>query len=133
MFASSALLVLACGGAASSGPPVVGKKRNELCAEVMQPPAFRCPEGSNKRGKPPPDGTEMWCERKGGVRHGPYRRFPPGAEAGEPAFVGDNVVVGEYAEDRQHGAWYSRRPGVDVVSVKYYQSGDVAQKIDCRP
>jgi hypothetical protein len=124
----------ACGGAAggsSGGTPIVGKQRGELCDEVSRPAAFQCPAGARKRGKGPPEGTEMWCEDKDGRRQGPYRRFPPNAEVTEPTFVGDNVVVGAYKDDRQEGAWWTRRPGVPTVSVQYFEGGAVAQKIDC--
>ena len=58
-------------------------------------PSFSCPAGTRKRGKPPPEGTQMWCETKEGLRSGPYRRFPPSAAGvSEPTFVADGVVVG---------------------------------------
>jgi hypothetical protein len=122
----------ACGAMGGGDTPVVGKKRAEVCDAVKSPPAFYCPSGTIRRGKPPPDGTEMWCERKGGIKHGPYRRFPPSAQgAGEPDFTADNVVVGAYAEDKQDGAWWTRRQGASTVSVAFYQNGELAQRIQC--
>lgn len=131
----SALLAAACGasGGASGDKPIVGKKRGQLCDAVKQPPSFICPSGTRKRGKPPPEGTQMWCESKEGVRNGPFRRFPPSAAGvSEPTFVADGVVVGEYKDDRQHGAWWTPRAGVADVSVQYFEGGKVAQKIVCR-
>lgn len=132
LLAASLLLAAGCG--ATGDPPIQGKQRGALCDSVEQPEAFACPAGTKKRGKPPPDGTEMWCERKeDGKRHGPYRRFPPGSSAAEPAFVGEGVVVGAYADDLQHGAWWTRRPGSPSVSVRYFEGGEVVQTIECRP
>jgi hypothetical protein len=131
-----AALAMACGamgGGSTGDKPIVGKKRGELCESVKQPPAFACPAGTKRRGKPPPDGTEMWCQSKEGARNGPYRRFPPSAAGvSEPTFVADGVVVGEYKDDRQHGAWWTPRPGTTDVSVQYFEAGQVAQKITCR-
>jgi hypothetical protein len=130
-----ALLAAACGAAGGStgDKPIVGKKRGELCDAVKQPPAFACPAGTRKRGKPPPEGTQMWCESKDGVRNGPFRRFPPGATGvSEPTFAGDGVVIGEYKDDRQHGAWWTSRAEATDTSVQYFEGGKVAQKITCR-
>lgn len=129
-----ALFAAACGamGGSSGDKPIVGKKRGEVCDAVKTPPSFACPPGSHRRGKPPPDGTEMWCEDKEKLRNGPYRRFPPSAAAvSEPTFVGAGVVVGEYKDDRQSGAWWTSRAGVSDVSVQYFEEGKVAQKITC--
>ena len=124
--------ILSAGCGAAEGPPVQGKKRTEVCDAVKSPPAFICPTGTIRRGKPPPDGNEMWCERKGGVRHGPYRRFPPTAQgATEPNFVADNVVIGAYSEDKQDGAWWTRRQDLPDVSVSFYSNGELAQRIQC--
>jgi hypothetical protein len=131
--AGAGLLGLACAGGGSAGQPIQGAKRSALCEEVERPPPFRCPQGTNRRGKPPPDGTEMWCQRWDGTRHGSYRRFPPGAgTASEPDFVSDGAVVGEYREGEQHGAWWSRRAGARDVSVAIYQDGKLAQRVRCR-
>lgn len=136
MLVCALLAATACGGmggGSSSDKPIVGKKRGELCEAVKQPPSFTCPTGTSKRGKPPPDGAEMWCQNKEGVRNGPYRRFPPSAAGvSEPTYVADGVVVGEYKDDRQHGAWWTPRAGVMEVSVQYFEEGKVAQKITCR-
>ena len=130
-----ALVAAACGAVGGPGgdKPIVGKKRGELCEAVKQPPSFSCPAGTRKRGKVPPEGTQMWCETREGVRNGPYRRFPPSATGvTEPTFVADGVVVGEYKDDRQHGAWWTPRAGIDDVSVQYFEEGKVTQKITCR-
>jgi len=124
----------ACGGGASGAIPIQGSKRSELCESVESPPAFRCPSGTRRHGKPPPEGNEMWCQRWDGTRHGSYRRFPPGAAEGaeEPAFVSDGTVVGEYSEGQQQGGWWTRQPGVEVVNVAYYQDGALVQRVRCR-
>jgi len=124
-----------CGGRGGSGSTQIeGATRSELCDAVARPPAFTCPSGTQRRGKPPPEGNEMWCQRWDGTRHGSYRRFPPGADAArEPDFVGDGAVVGEYREGQQHGAWWSRRAGVPSINVAYYEGGKLMQRVTCRP
>ena len=129
---SLALVAGAAAGCGGSDPPIIGKKRGELCDRVKSPPPFRCPAGASQRGGPPPEGAEMWCQRKDGVRQGPYRRFPPGSEPAGEEQVGPGVVVGEYHEDRQHGAWYTPRAGVDTVNVQFFEKGSIVQRIQCR-
>lgn len=127
------VLILALAACGASDQPIQGKKRGELCAAVEHPAAFACPPGTSKRGNAPPEGQEMWCQNKEGARHGPYRRFPTGATpASEPAYVGDGIVVGEYKDDRQHGAWWTPRAGAPAVTVSYYESGELAQRIQCQ-
>jgi hypothetical protein len=86
-------------------------------------------------GKPPPDGNEMWCQRWDGTRHGSYRRFPPGAEAGarDPDYVSDGAVVGAYRDGEQQGAWWSRQRGVESVNVAFYEDGKLVQRVKCHP
>jgi hypothetical protein len=128
--ATAAVLGCSPGGAA----PIRGEKRNELCRDMGRAPAFHCPGGTNRSGKPPPEGSEMWCQRWDGTRHGSYRRFPPGsAEVEERTFAGDGTVIGEYREGVQHGAWWTWRPGATYVNVAYYDGGKLVQRVHCRP
>lgn len=133
--ALAAALASGCAGGGSSAAPIQGARRSELCAEVERPPAFRCPAGTKRFGKPPPEGNELWCQRWDGTRHGSYRRYPPGATGGAnaPDFVSDGAVVGEYREGQQHGAWWSRRAGGESVNVAFYESGKLVQRVKCRP
>lgn len=129
---SIAAATAGCGGGGSA--PIEGARRSELCDAVARPPAFTCPSGTQRHGKPPPEGTELWCQRWDGTRHGSYRRFPPGsAAAAEPDFVSDGTVVGEYRDGQQQGAWWSRRAGVPTVNVAYYDGGKLMQRVTCRP
>lgn len=125
-------LVIGCGGTPA---PIRGEKRVELCQSLRQPPTFRCPSGTTRRGKPPPEGGEMWCQRWDGTRHGSYRRFAPGAPEGAaaPDFVTDGTVIGEYREGAQQGAWWTHRQGAPVVNVAYYDGGELRQRVHCRP
>jgi len=128
----AAALVPACGGAPTA---VQGEKRDMLCLRVSQPPPFICPAGTSRRGKPPPDGKEMWCQHWDGTRHGPYRRFTGSTATGvkAPEFAGDDVVIGEYREGAQHGAWWTRHAGAAEVNVAYYDGGKLTQRVHCRP
>lgn len=124
-------LLLGCGGKPA---PIRGEKRDELCQSLAQAPTFRCPSGTTRRGKPPPDGAEMWCQRWDGTRHGSYRRFAPGAPAGAaaPDFVTDGTVIGEYREGAQQGAWWIHRERAREVNVAYYDGGELRQRVHCR-
>lgn len=132
-------LTMGCGASKSSGTseavPIRGDKRTELCGTVKETPAFYCPAGTARRGKPPPDGNEMWCQRWDGTRHGSYRRFPPGAtaSAAAPEFVSDGAVIGEYKEGFQQGAWWTRRAGATDVNVAFYEDGKLVQRVHCHP
>jgi hypothetical protein len=132
--ATSIAIAAGCGGGGSGPAPIQGTKRDELCGAVDRPPAFSCPSGTRRMGKAPPDGTEMWCQRWDGTRHGSYRRFLPGSPAGavEPDFVSEGVVVGAYREGEQDGAWWSRQPGADSVNVAFYDNGKLVQRVKCR-
>jgi hypothetical protein len=133
--ATIAVVMAACGGGGSAATPIRGDKRAELCGAVKQAPTFYCPAGTNRRGKPPPDGNEMWCQRWDGTRHGSYRRFPPGAAEGAsaPEFVTDGAVIGEYREGMQEGAWWTRRAAAADVNVAYYEDGRLVQRVHCHP
>jgi hypothetical protein len=124
-----------CGGGGGKATPIRGDKRTELCGSLKQAPEFRCPTGTNRRGKPPPEGNEMWCQRWDGTRHGSYRRFPSGSAAGAaaPAFASDGTVIGEYREGEQQGAWFTWREGAGQTNVAYYEDGKMVQRVHCRP
>ena len=129
---AAAMAAIACGGAPTA---VQGEKRDTLCWRAGHPPPFVCPAGTYRRGKPPPEGKEMWCQRWDGTRQGPYRRFATGSAAGvkPPEFAGDGVVIGEYREGEQHGAWWTRHAGAGEVNVAYYDSGKLTQRVHCPP
>jgi hypothetical protein len=56
-----------------------------------------CPEGATLQGAAPPDGSEVWCARADGSRHGPSTTWHPGSTA--------KAAEGRYAAGNQHGVW----------------------------
>lgn len=128
------LAAVLCSCTPGGAAPIRGEKRTELCRDLSRAPAFHCPVGTSRRGKPPPEGTEMWCQRWDGTRHGSYRRFPPGsATVEERTLAADGTVIGEYREGNQHGAWWTWRQGASYVNVAYYDGGKMVQRVHCRP
>ena len=130
--AAGALLLLmgaaSCGGAKA---PIRGEGRTELCASVAHVPEFVCPPEAHRHGKPPPDGSEMWCQTKAGLREGPYRRFPADVTVSAPEYAADGVVIGRYRHDRQDGPWWTVRSDAREINVAYYQDGTLSQRVHC--
>jgi antitoxin component YwqK of YwqJK toxin-antitoxin module len=64
----------------------------------------RCPRGTRFRAKythrDSDEGT-MWCEKPGGIKHGPYRMMILGCHMGE----GSCSESGEYRNGKKHGPW----------------------------
>ncbi len=76
-----------------------GKSDEDLRRERLLDQALKglqCPEGTRKVGDEPPAGLEAWCERDGGVRHGPYRAWHDD---------GAKSVAGQYQDGQRDGDW----------------------------
>jgi hypothetical protein len=70
---------------------------------------YACPQGTEKKGAPPPAGHELWCEA-GGKKNGPYRKwFDDASERLQ--------VQGGYKDGNRDGMWR-----------KWYSSGRVAEE-----
>ena len=71
-------------------------------APIAPPPEkdpYACPAGAEKKGAPPPDGKELWCESDG-KKNGPYRKWHDDAS--------ERVAVqGSYKDDKRDGMWRS--------------------------
>ena len=66
------------GGQAPAGPsaatgqvPHSGATASGTLAPAWWSAHAPCPKGTRLRGAAPPKGTHVWCEKDGGVRHGP--------------------------------------------------------------
>lgn len=70
------------------------RRRERLLDEALK--GLQCPQSTRKVGDEPPAGLETWCEREGGVRHGPYRAWHEG---------GAKSVTGQYRDGQRDGAW----------------------------
>lgn len=72
-------------------------------------PAIKCPAGTELIGAAPPQGTEVYCQKRLDtgefVKHGPYRSW---AKAGVP------LVVGEFDEGLETGEWTQFHGGIEV-------------------
>jgi hypothetical protein len=55
-----------------------------------------CPQSTVVQGNAPPDGAAQWCERPGGVKHGPFKEW---------STDGRLVAEGTYAEGKRDGLW----------------------------
>ncbi len=86
----------------------------ELAEHPSEP--LDCPDGTTEKGEWNDEVSqgERWCERKNGVRHGPY----------ELAFYGSGVVTkdGGYLEGKKHGFWDESGPE-DAYAMGAYDHG----------
>lgn len=80
--------------------------------------ALRCPKGTQKAGRPPPEGLEAWCEAKdlfGGIsKSGPYRRWHRSGEL---------AMEGSFLDGKKHGLWRSYAAGGALVLEEEYNFG----------
>jgi len=94
-----------------------------VSAEVSQPeapnvsvpvePPSSCPEGAVLKGKPPPHGRELWCE-KSGDKHGPYIRWHENGRLAERT---------EYQKGKLHGLQTSWFPAGGKSTENEYKEG----------
>jgi hypothetical protein len=76
-----------------------------------------CPDGAELKGAPPPDGTEIWCEKDVGgvpVKDGPYVVYN---------LNGKVMIEGNYKDGKQSGEWTMYHPNGQRASVDYYTDG----------
>lgn len=59
---------------------------------------FDCPDGTEPRGAPPPEGRKQWCERPDGTQHGPSLTWFAGGAKRAEAHFRDGRLEGEYRE-----------------------------------
>lgn len=76
-----------------------------------------CPDGSELKGAPPPEGTEIWCEKEVG-----------GVPVKDGIFVtynlnGDRMLEGYYHEGKQSGEWTMWYNNGQRASVDHYKDG----------
>jgi hypothetical protein len=76
-----------------------------------------CPDGAELKGSPPPDGTEIWCEKEVG-----------GVPVKDGAFVvynlnGARMIDGYYHDGKQSGEWTMWHANGQRSSVDHYSDG----------
>ncbi len=76
-----------------------------------------CPDGAELKGAPPPDGTEIWCEKEVG-----------GVPVKDGIFVtynldGDRMLEGYYHDGKQTGEWTMWYNNGKRASVDHYKDG----------
>ncbi len=76
-----------------------------------------CPDGAELKGAPPPDGTEIWCEKYVGgipVKDGPFVVYN---------FSGSRMIDGYYHDGKQTGEWTMWHANGQRASVDHYTDG----------
>ena len=73
-----------------------------------------CPEGTETKGSPPPEGIEEWCQKPDGVLHGRStiwhrNRF--------------KAAEGEYQNNEKHGRWTYWHPNGKKASSGEFSQG----------
>ncbi len=81
----------------------------EIVEEVDPYPALVCPEGTEKKGKPPPEGMKVWC-----------MRFTP---AGQWINEGGYIEFHETGEKKLEGSWANNRR--EGTFKTFYMSGQI--------
>lgn len=76
-----------------------------------------CPEGAELKGSPPPEGTEIWCEKEVG-----------GVPVKDGVFVvynlnGSRMIEGNYHDGKQSGEWTMWYNNGQRASVDHYTDG----------
>ena len=84
-----------------------------------------CPDGAELKGAPPPDGTEIWCEKDVG-----------GVPVKDGAFVvynlsGARMIEGNYHDGKREGVWHRWDPNgfkqwTDVYKDNEKVSGELS-------
>jgi hypothetical protein len=76
-----------------------------------------CPEGAELMGSPPPNGTEIWCEKYVGgipVKDGAYVVYN---------LNGSRMIDGYYRDGKQSGEWTMWHGNGQRASVDHYTDG----------
>ena len=76
-----------------------------------------CPDGAELKGAPPPDGTEIWCEKDVGgvpVKDGAYVVYN---------LNGSRMIEGYYHDGKQSGEWTMWHANGQRASVDHYTDG----------
>jgi hypothetical protein len=76
-----------------------------------------CPEGADLKGAPPPNGTEVWCEKEVGgvpVKDGAYVVYN---------LNGARMIEGTYHDGKQSGEWTMWHANGQRSSVDHYTKG----------
>jgi hypothetical protein len=79
--------------------------------------ARSCPDGAELKGSPPPEGTEIWCEKDVG-----------GVPVKDGIFVvynlnGDRMIEGYYHDGKQTGEWTMWYNNGQRASLDHYTNG----------
>ena len=79
--------------------------------------AKSCPDGAELKGAPPPQGTEIWCEKE-----------VDGVPVKDGAFVvynltGTKMIEGNYHDGKQSGEWTMWYNNGQRASVDHYTNG----------
>jgi hypothetical protein len=117
---SRRVLRLAAGIAALTLPILLGLALNGCkLADTNKVAAVpkSCPDGAELKGAPPPDGTEIWCEKEVG-----------GIPVKDGAFVvynlsGARMIEGNYHDGQQSGEWTMWHANGQRSSVDHYTDG----------
>jgi hypothetical protein len=76
-----------------------------------------CPDGAELKGAPPPEGTEIWCEKSVGgvpVKEGVFVVYN---------FGGKRMIEGTYHDGKQSGEWTMWHSNGQRASVDHYTDG----------
>ena len=90
------------------------KKSSEPKGPPAQDAIKTCPEKAKIEGKAPPEGLEQWCESKGGVRNGPYKKWHKN---------GTKRVEGNFLNGKSDGVFTSYSPDGEKLESRTYQDG----------
>ncbi len=104
-----------------------------------------CPPDAKPRGKAPPEGREIWCERRGsGVRHGPYAVWWPNDEPELDGWFEDGErhntwnywyedgqlrEISAYQRGKRHGEWKAWYPDGSLATDGTYLEGGLDGRV----
>jgi|GEM_PF-2126128 len=99
---------------------------------------LKCPRGTERHGKRPPDGRKEWCSRPDGTQHGPsVSYYETGAEMARAMFDdgemdgmyqawhpnGQLAESGNYSHDKKDGVFTTRTPDGRPLTEESFRNG----------
>ncbi len=108
-------------------------------ASAASPADLKCPRGTERQGKHPPEGRKEWCSRPDGTQHGPsVSYYETGEEMARARFVdgemdgmyqawhpnGQLAETGNYTRDRRDGVFVTRTPDGGSLTEESFRDGE---------